>query len=61
LDFNGIIVVGNLFFKKLLKVPDEYEVVVAPPLGYPTADVFTEPRNRKNLDEIVSVNKVLNA
>ena len=43
--------------KKLLEVPDEYEVVAATPLGYPSEDVFTEPRSRKNLDEIVSLNK----
>ena len=43
--------------KKLLEVPDEYEVVAATPLGYPSEDVFTEPKNRKNLDEIVSLNK----
>jgi len=43
--------------KRLLKVPDGYEVVAATPLGYPSEDVFTEPRNRKPLDEIVSTNK----
>lgn len=48
---------NNKEIKKLLKVPDEYEVVAATPLGYPSADLFTETKNRKNLDEIVSVNK----
>ena len=43
--------------KELLGVPDEYEVVAATPLGYPYEDVFTEPKNRKNVDEIVSLNK----
>jgi len=43
--------------KKLLEIPDEYEVVAVTPLGYPSEDVFAEPRNRKNLDEIVSLNK----
>jgi nitroreductase len=43
--------------KKLLEIPDEYEVVAVTPLGYPSEDVFTEPRNRKNLDEILSLNK----
>ncbi len=43
--------------KNLLKVPNEYEVVAATPLGYPSKDVCTEPRNRKNLNEIVSLNK----
>ena len=48
---------NNKEIKELLKVPDEYEVVEATPLGYPSKDVFTDPRNRKNLDEIVSLNK----
>jgi nitroreductase len=43
--------------KKLLGVPEGYEVVAATPLGYPAENVFTEPRDRKNLDEIVSENK----
>lgn len=43
--------------KKLLKVPDKYEVVAVTPLGYPSLDVFTEPTNRKHLDEVVSHNK----
>ena len=48
---------NNDEIKKLLEVPDGYEVVAATPLGYPSEDVFTEPRSRKNLDEIVSLNK----
>jgi len=48
---------NNKEIKKLLKVPNEYEVVAATPLGYPSTDVFTNPGNRKNLDEIVSLNK----
>jgi len=48
---------NNDEIKKLLGIPDEYEVVAATPLGYPSEDVFTEPRNRKDLDEILSVNK----
>ena len=47
----------NERIKKLLHVPEGYEVVAATPLGYPAEDVFTEPRNRKDLDEIVSLNK----
>ncbi len=43
--------------KRMLKVPEDYEVVAATPLGYPSGDVFTEPRGRKDLDEIVSVDK----
>jgi len=42
--------------KKLLNVPEGYEVVAATPLGYPSEDVFTEPRDRKN-HEIVSLNE----
>ena len=48
---------NNNEVKRLLKVPKRYEVVAVTPLGYPLEDVFTEPRNRKNLDEIVSLNK----
>lgn len=48
---------SNEEIKKLLEIPDEYEVVAATPLGYPSEDVFHEPRNRKQLDEIVSVNR----
>jgi nitroreductase len=48
---------NNKEIKKLLEVPDGYEVVAATPLGNPSEDVFTKPRNRKNLDEIISVNK----
>jgi len=47
----------NNEIKKLLEVPEGYEVVAATPLGYPSEDVFIGPRNRKNLDEIVSLNK----
>lgn len=47
----------NEEIKKLLEVPDEYEVVAVTPLGYPSEDVFTESKDRKNLDEIVSPNK----
>lgn len=48
---------NNDEIKKLLEIPDGYEVVATTPLGYPSEDVFTEPRNRKNFDEIVSLNK----
>ena len=44
--------------KKLLKVPNDYEVIVATPLGYPSdANAFCESKNRKNMNEIVSTNK----
>ena len=48
---------NNDEIKRLLEVPEGYEVVAVTPLGYPSGDVFTEPRKRKNLDEIVSLNK----
>jgi nitroreductase len=48
---------NNDEIKGLLEIPDGYEVVAATPLGYPFEDVFTEPRDRKNLEEIVSLNK----
>jgi len=48
---------NNHEVKRLLEVPNGYEVIAVTPLGYPLEDVFTEPRNRKNLDEIVSLNK----
>ncbi|NIP67473.1 nitroreductase [Candidatus Bathyarchaeota archaeon] len=47
----------NQELKKLLGVPEGYEVVAATPLGYPSEEVFTEPKGRKDLDEIVSVNR----
>jgi nitroreductase len=43
--------------KKLLKIPENYEVVAITPLGYPSEGGFTETTNRKTLDEIVSQNK----
>jgi nitroreductase len=49
---------NNKEIKKLLKIPDEFEVVAATPLGYPSdANVFAEPKNRKSINEIVSLNK----
>lgn len=48
---------NNDEIKKLLQVAEGYEVVAATPLGYPSENVFTEPRGRKKLDEIVSENK----
>jgi nitroreductase len=43
--------------KRLLKIPEDFEVVATTPLGYPSGEVFTEPRGRKDLDEILSVDK----
>jgi nitroreductase len=49
---------SNDEIKKLLEIPDGYEVVAATPLGYPSSeDAFTTNAKRKTLDEIVSVNK----
>ena len=49
---------SNDGIKKLLKVPDGYEVVAATPLGYlSNKDVFNMNAQRKTLDEIISVNK----
>jgi nitroreductase len=48
---------NNEAVKELLKVPEDYEVVAATPLGYPSEDVFTADTKRKMLDEIVSLNR----
>ena len=49
---------NNNEIKKLLKVPNGYEVVAATPLGYPSdVNVFTESKNRKDLEEVVSTDK----
>ena len=40
--------------KKLLNIPEEYDVVAVTPLGYPKGEAFTEPGPRKSLDEIAS-------
>jgi len=40
--------------KKLLNIPEEYNVVAVTPLGYPKGEAFTEPGPRKNLNEIAS-------
>ena len=44
--------------KKLLQIPDEYEVVAATPLGFPeNENAFSETTKRKALREIVSTNR----
>jgi nitroreductase len=48
---------NNDEIKRLLKIPDGFEVVAATPLGYPSDDVFKESVNRKTLDKITSVGK----
>jgi nitroreductase len=49
---------SNHEIKRLLQIPDGYEVVAATPLGFPTDEnAFTATTERKTLDEIVSTNK----
>jgi nitroreductase len=49
---------NNGEIKKLLHIPDEYEVVAATPLGFPeNENAFSQTSKRKTLDEIVSTNK----
>jgi len=49
---------SNDEIKKLLQIPNEYEVVAATPLGFPeNENAFSETTERKTLDEIVSMNK----
>jgi nitroreductase len=49
---------NNGEIKKLLHIPDEYEVVAATPLGFPeNQNAFSQTSKRKTLDEIVSTNK----
>lgn len=41
--------------KKILNIPEEYEVIALTPLGY--ADEEGRPRNRKSFDEVVHFNQ----
>ncbi|RLI07690.1 nitroreductase [Candidatus Bathyarchaeota archaeon] len=41
--------------KKLLKIPEDVDVVAVTPLGYPRDKGFAEPGPRKALNEIVSI------
>lgn len=43
--------------KKILGVPEDYNVVAITPLGYPKGKPFTEPKGRKPLTEITSTDK----
>jgi len=43
--------------KNILGVPNGVNVVAITPLGYPEAEEFTESSRRKNLEEIISLNK----
>lgn len=48
---------NNDEIKRLLKIPDGFEVVAATPLGFPSDDVFKASANRKLLNEIISTDK----
>ena len=47
---------NNDALKKLLKLPDEWNVVAVTPLGYPN-EPFAEPGSRKTMPEITSVDQ----
>lgn len=47
----------NQSIKKMLKIPEEVEVVAVTPLGYPKDVEFSSPGPRKRLDEVTSINK----
>jgi nitroreductase len=46
----------NKALKQLLKLPDEWNVVAVTPLGYPN-EPFAEPKSRKPIPEITSVDQ----
>ena len=50
---------NNKGVKKVLRIPDEWNVVSLTPLGYPQAGdaSFVEPSYRKPMEEIVSTDK----
>ncbi|MDQ1280807.1 MAG: hypothetical protein QG670_2070 [Thermoproteota archaeon] len=48
---------NNEEVKEILGVPKEVNVVAVTPLGYPKVGKFAEPGPRKNLKEILSVDK----
>lgn len=41
--------------KKILEIPEKYKIVILMPIGYPTDS--PGPKDRKNLDELVSYEK----
>lgn len=43
--------------KKLLEIPDDYDVVAVTPLGYPMGEEFRETDSRKPLSEITSMDR----
>lgn len=48
---------NNNEVKKILEIPEDYNVVAVTPLGYPKGQPFTEPKGRKALTEITSTDK----
>lgn len=48
---------NNTQVKKILGVPEDFNVVAITPLGYPKGEPFTEPKGRKALTEITSTGK----
>jgi len=48
---------NNNEVKKILGVPEDYNVVAITPLGYPEGQPFTEPKGRKALTEITSTDR----
>lgn len=48
---------NNEEVRKLLNTPRDVNVVAITPLGYPKSAEFAETNRRKNLTEIVSINK----
>jgi len=43
--------------KKILEIPDDFNVVAVTPLGYPKGEGFSEPGQRKSLAEIASTDR----
>ncbi len=48
---------NNSEVKKILGVPEDFNVVAVTPLGYPEGQPFKEPGSRKSLREITSTDK----
>ncbi|MEM3575055.1 MAG: nitroreductase family protein, partial [Candidatus Bathyarchaeia archaeon] len=43
----------NSALKRLLGIPEDYNVVAVIPIGYPSYDAFRETSDRKPLEEII--------
>ena len=48
---------NNNEVKKILEIPEDFNVVAVTPLGYPKGEPFTEPKGRKPLTEITSTDR----